>query len=242
MSISTRKGLQYTYFDDFFKKDGEADKYRQILFHPGSVLQSRELLQLQTIINEYNKNHLDIYFKNGTFVQGCNIEIEIIENKYFLRVNRGLIYFDGAVHKNRLMYLELTQKIKDILLTNENFKKVEIGVIVNYDIVYNTGDIGGANGDEQKALLDPAIQYFEDESVIGADRLKIDFKLLLIIDNNYIYINDDGTQIIENSYDFDNNHYIKHSSLDLSYGNNIWKHNNSYEKNDIVVPTVSNGH
>ena len=241
MSISNRKGLQYTYFDDFFKKDSYAKKYRQILFHPGSVLQSRELLQLQTIMNEYDKNHLDAFFKNGTFMQGCNIDIVENEDIYRLHINKGLIYFDGTVHKIGDTYLELTQDVKNILLTNDNVENVKIGIIANYEIINNTGDLSGTDSDEQQSLLDPAIKYFENDSVIGADRLKIEFNILLSIGDNYVYINNDGQNVCENSFDFDKIHYFDHSGFDLIYGNNIWTPNTTYSVNDLIVPTSSNG-
>jgi len=251
MDILNRKGLQYSnYFDDFFKEGGFADKYRQILFHPGRVLQSRELTQLQTLLNEYSKAHLDNVFKNGSVVQGCYLTTfhDDDNNTDYIKLEDGLVYFDGSMYKISDLKLELNNDFKHILESQTPINKINatIGIMVNYEIISNTGDLSGVDSDEQLSLLDPAIQYFDAESTIGADRLKVYFNLVLKIkanstDYTYFY-NNDGSVINTSEFDYENIHYFDVARTLISYGDVVWEPNTSYHENQIIIPTISNGY
>ena len=58
------------YFDDF----DEAKKFYKILFQPGVAVQTRELNQLQTILQSQIERFGNHVFKNGTIISGINFE------------------------------------------------------------------------------------------------------------------------------------------------------------------------
>jgi len=67
MSITTN--LQVSpYFDDF----NEDKNYQKILFKPGVAVQTRELNQLQTILQKQVESLGDQILKRGTIINGCN--------------------------------------------------------------------------------------------------------------------------------------------------------------------------
>lgn len=200
MDILNRKSLKDgKYFDDVYDNNSLARKYRQILFHPGRPLQVRELTQIQSLINEYDKNYLDTVFKNGSVIEGCSLSLILVDNDY-IHINEGLVYFDGTCFKTDEIFFEITNDLNSILLSNQN---INLHIIVKYNIVNNDDD----GSDEKNALLDPAISYFDNESIIGADRLRITFELMLsIVDSsdNIIYFFQDGTNSTE--FDYNTNH------------------------------------
>jgi len=56
------------YWDDF----NESKDYYKILFRPGVSVQTRELNQLQTILQNQVERFGNHLFKSGTIVSGCN--------------------------------------------------------------------------------------------------------------------------------------------------------------------------
>lgn len=57
------------YFDDY----SEVSDYYKILFRPGVAVQTRELNQLQTILQKQVERFGDNIFKRGTIIDGCDI-------------------------------------------------------------------------------------------------------------------------------------------------------------------------
>lgn len=246
MDILNRKGLvNSNYFDDFFKEDGYAKNYRQILFHPGRVPQTREFTQLQTILNEYSKNYLDTVFKNGSVIAGCYLDIFSNDDVQFLRINEGLIYFDGSVYKTNDITLELTDDIK-YTFAGVTELNVSIGIMPKFELIHNTGNTTGEDAEEQLALLDPAIQYFDTESVVGADRLKVTFNIVLIIPDGlnliYFYCLDGETvENVVNDFDFDNYHFFDFSRNVLNYVDNIFSVSNiTYLNREAKISDILN--
>ena len=72
MSIQTDLSVS-PYFDDY----NERNDYYKILFRPGVSVQTRELNQLQTILQKQIERFGDNIFKTGTIVSGCNITFNI---------------------------------------------------------------------------------------------------------------------------------------------------------------------
>jgi hypothetical protein len=68
MSITTDLNTS-PYFDDF----SEDKDYYKILFQPGVSVQTRELNQLQTILQKQIERFGDNIFKRGTIIDGCDI-------------------------------------------------------------------------------------------------------------------------------------------------------------------------
>ena len=95
------------YYDDYTQKTTAADtltpqeKYYRILFRPGVAVQARELTQLQTALQNQVQAVGDHLFKEGS------------------QIIPGNVY-----HENDADFIKL-----DNALTNENFKKLEGGII-----------------------------------------------------------------------------------------------------------------
>ena len=154
-SITNRTSLRDNpYFDDVFSTDSNAKDYSQILFHPGRPLQSRELTQIQTLLNEKHKTFLDTQFKNGSIIAGLTIEYK----NHKLIAHPGLIYWDGEIFKTDALEMSFTEDPSELNL-----------VIVSEYYTISSGD--------DDSLNDPAVKYHANQSLQGADRLKIEFKL-----------------------------------------------------------------
>jgi hypothetical protein len=67
MPIQTDLSVE-PYFDDF----NESSNYHKILFKPGVALQTREINQLQTILQNQVEKFGDNIFKKGSIIDGCN--------------------------------------------------------------------------------------------------------------------------------------------------------------------------
>ena len=63
---------QSPFFDDF----NEEKNFHRILFRPGYAVQARELTQLQTILQNQVERFGDEILKNGTIVNGCDLEVQ----------------------------------------------------------------------------------------------------------------------------------------------------------------------
>src|SRR6056300_1290410 len=57
------------YYDDF----DEEKQFNRILFNPGRAVQSRELTQLQTILQNQVERFGSNIYKEGTIIKGANI-------------------------------------------------------------------------------------------------------------------------------------------------------------------------
>ena len=63
---------QSPFFDDF----NEEKNFHRILFRPGYAVQARELTQLQTILQNQVERFGDEILKNGTIINGCDLEVQ----------------------------------------------------------------------------------------------------------------------------------------------------------------------
>lgn len=79
MPIETNLNIT-PYYDDF---DQDKDYYK-VLFRPGVSVQTRELTQLQTILQNQIERFGDHVFKSGTIISGCNFQF--IEKYDFVKV------------------------------------------------------------------------------------------------------------------------------------------------------------
>ena len=68
MSIQTDLNVS-PYFDDY----KETNDYYKILFRPGVAVQTRELNQLQTMLQKQIERFGDNVFKRGAVIDGCDI-------------------------------------------------------------------------------------------------------------------------------------------------------------------------
>ena len=58
------------YYDDF----NETKNYHRILFKPGVAVQTREVNQLQTILQNQIERFGDNIYTKGTIIDGCNFQ------------------------------------------------------------------------------------------------------------------------------------------------------------------------
>ena len=72
------------YFDDF---DVENQYYR-VLFKPGFAVQARELIQLQSMLQNQVEQFGDNIFKEGSVIKGCNFTN--LDSLQFVKINDAL--------------------------------------------------------------------------------------------------------------------------------------------------------
>ena len=133
-------------------------KYKTVLFKPGKVLQARELIESQTLALMQNKETMDTLYKQGSIVSGCDITIDEENNKAIL--SNGQFYYDSRV-------LSVDEQNVDITCSGTE----KLGLYVEETFVSASTD---------SELTDPASGY-KNYGLDGADRLKIDVKLVKII-------------------------------------------------------------
>ena len=82
MATEVIKDLFLTQYKDDYK---DSDNYYQILFNSGRGLQSRELNQLQTILNQDNAAALGAIYRSGAPLSGGLMDVE--QNVKFVKLN-----------------------------------------------------------------------------------------------------------------------------------------------------------
>lgn len=133
-------------------------KYKQVLFVPDKVAQAREFTESQSLINRQMKENFDSLYKNGSLVDGCNLQID----KDTLKANltSGLFYYDGRI-------LRVDAQSLDIAASGTE----RLGLFVEETVIT-------ANTDE--TLTDPA-SGLKNYGLQGAHRLKIDVFIKLMV-------------------------------------------------------------
>jgi len=102
MPINTNLN-QSPYFDDF-----DQDKqYYRVLFKPGFAVQARELIQLQSILQNQLEQFGDNIFKEGSIIKGCNFTN--VDNLKFVKITDGAA---GETQINPLSYIPTTRTRK----------------------------------------------------------------------------------------------------------------------------------
>jgi len=137
----------YPYFDDF--KEAFEKAYKQLLFNPGRPVQARELTQIQSLIMEQMKENFHTIYKNGSIINGLDINIDLTNKKAY--ISKGKFYYEGRVYEVEAQNLDIEATGKEYLglqLTEE---------IITYQ--------------DDTSLLDPA-QGYTNYGQPGADRLK----------------------------------------------------------------------
>lgn len=217
MDIKNRKSISQSasYFDDYQRGNywnETAKNYQSVLFKGGKPLQSRELNLLQSMLHERIKNSNDIEFRNGSVVEGCDIEVT---NNGDVKISKGIVYWDGTFFdidehnlSNDIVSGEQTETEKN-LAAIKNSTKLENPLYVYLNVKYET-----INSTKDSELSDPSIKYKVGEYVDGADRLQITFLITLLtekesnISNQYIPIgiisNDKTVTLINRNYRLEN--------------------------------------
>ena len=74
MSLETNFNLS-PYFDDF-ETSAKLKNYHRVLFKPSLAVQTRELNQLQTILQDQVKRFGDNIYEEGTIIDGCSFQYD----------------------------------------------------------------------------------------------------------------------------------------------------------------------
>lgn len=114
MPISTDLSVS-PYFDDY----NENNDFYKVLFRPGVAVQTRELNQLQSILQKQIERFGDNIFKRGTIVDGCDITYHTSLQYVKLKDNQ----VDGApLNVNQLIgyYLKDSANVSPLVATVQN--------------------------------------------------------------------------------------------------------------------------
>ena len=110
------------YFDDF---DVENQYYR-VLFKPGFAVQARELVQLQSMLQNQVEQFGDNIFKEGSIVKGCNFTN--LDDLQYVKINDGPA---GAAQINPLAYIPK--------VVTENLGGIEVELDYVYELSNSLG-------------------------------------------------------------------------------------------------------
>lgn len=130
---------QSPYFDDF----NIEDQYYRVLFKPGFAVQARELIQLQSMLQNQVEQFGDNIFKEGSIVKGCNFTN--LDGLEFVKVNNA----DPATGQ----LINPLQFISKVVVEPDN-----TGVEVELDYVYV---LSSANG-LQATIIEAALGFESD--------------------------------------------------------------------------------
>lgn len=117
-----------TYKNDF--PDTYKDNWVKLLFNNNKPIQSRELLELQGILQTNTKKILDTIYKNGTIVSGLDITLDTLypSGVRSFKSSKGVIYIEGHL----------------IEIPNSSFVVIDntatIGIIINEQIITEVED------------------------------------------------------------------------------------------------------
>jgi hypothetical protein len=141
--------------------------YKAVLFRDGQAVQIREWNTLQTIFAESLKDGRDLEFKNGSVVTGmlCTIVENESGTDYTANFTAGIVYWDGAFHRVDAFAVNF-DGADMVQFGDEDFKQFNVCLEPKYETVdvYTDTKLG-----------DPAILYRTNETLRGADRLRLTF-------------------------------------------------------------------
>lgn len=127
------------YFDDY--NAGEKRFYR-ILFVPSRAVQTREMNQIQSIVQEQIRRFGNHVFKDGSIVDGCNINQ--VPNLQYIRLNNGYnvantnVAFDENLHS--MLVVSATSGLRaSIRLVKQGYQSQYPDTNVFYVDYINTG-------------------------------------------------------------------------------------------------------
>lgn len=88
------------YFDDY----DEDKKFVRVLFRPGRAVQARELTQMQTYQQAQVKRFAEYFFKQGSLVDGCGVDLDNNLNYVKLQTNYNGSEIDVDNFKNKIVF------------------------------------------------------------------------------------------------------------------------------------------
>lgn len=86
-----------------YNSENYADRYTRdkqwikLLFNHGRVLQTAELIEMQSIMQDFIKQGMDTLFTNGSVLSGLKAEILSISEEVTVTISSGKFYIDGII-------------------------------------------------------------------------------------------------------------------------------------------------
>lgn len=155
------------YFDDF----NESKNYHKILFRPGVAVQTREVNQLQTILQNQIERFGDNVFTKGTIISGCNfqyysyypyVKIRDLQTNDLLPVTLG--NYVGLYTKNS------SNLVSQILTANAGYESLSPDLNTLFVRYLNSGNTGTANSysaDDVLTIYDANTSIFKVVVPVG---------------------------------------------------------------------------
>lgn len=155
------------YFDDYT----ENKDYYKILFRPGVAVQTRELNQLQTMLQNQIEKFGDNVFKRGTIVDGCDITFH--SNYPYVKIKDNqtdgapvnVLEYIGYYVRNEANLVPLTAAIQTVVDGYESRSPDLKTLYVRY---INSGysNVAGVSTEEQAFTANQTLTVYSPESVI----------------------------------------------------------------------------
>ena len=171
-------------------KDQYDSHYKHVMFVPGKAVQARELTESQLLLARQNWSNWDTLYKNGSVTDGCSLTVTLDPyGQDTVTVPIGKFYYQGRI-------LEVEEQIINIDGSGDE----NVGFFVEETFI---------NYSEDSTLVDSANGY-TNYGLDGAQRLKIEVKLVKIIDaidneitlpSNQKYSDADGVTLLWNLTD-----------------------------------------
>jgi hypothetical protein len=131
---------QSPYFDDF---SANSDYYK-ILFKPSQAVQTRELNQLQTILQNQVEKFGDNIFKRGTVIEGCNFSF--LDNYPYVKIMDNQLNGETALPSQYIGYFVKNSANLQAYIINfaEGFETTDPDLKTLYVHYINSGVSGNA--------------------------------------------------------------------------------------------------
>lgn len=155
------------YFDDYT----ESKDYYKILFRPGVAVQTRELNQLQSILQNQIEKFGDNVFKRGTIIDGCDITFQSNYPYVKLKDNQAdgapvnVLEYIGYYVKNEANLVPLIAAVQTVVDGYESRSPDLKTLYVRY---INSGysNVAGTSTEEQTFTANQTLTVYNPDSVI----------------------------------------------------------------------------
>lgn len=155
------------YFDDY----SDQKDYYKILFRPGTAVQTRELNQLQTMLQKQVERFGDNIFKRGTIIDGCDITFHSVFPYVKIKDNES----DGApVNVNRYLGYNLknqaniTPLIATVTTAVTGFESQNPNLNTLYVRYINSGvaNVGGVETEQTTFAANQQLTVYDPDMII----------------------------------------------------------------------------
>jgi Domain of unknown function (DUF4815) len=155
------------YFDDYT----DSKDYYKILFRPGVAVQTRELNQLQSILQNQIEKFGDNVFKRGTIIDGCDITFQSSYPYVKLKDNQtdgapvNVLEYIGYYVKNEANLVPLIAAVQTVV---DGYESRSPDLKTLYLRYLNSGyaNVAGVSTEEQTFAANQTLTVYNPDSVI----------------------------------------------------------------------------